>query len=181
MDTGIYKNILAYQAGDSSAAWALVQKFEPMLKHYAFALYREDAFEDLQCYFLSLMKNLSLERLESLEDGAIIKYIMSSIRHEYIAPSKAKAKQNAFTYIDELNPFASEEFNKRSSQQDDYGHLLLQDMKELLTDNEYRILVALYFEQWSVSEIAQRMHKSRQAVNQAKNHALDKLRHAWNS
>lgn len=50
MATEIYKNIVSYQAGDSSAAWALVQKFEPLLKHYAFALYREDAFEDLQCY-----------------------------------------------------------------------------------------------------------------------------------
>lgn len=54
-------------------------------------------------------------------------------------------------------------------------------MKTLLTDNEYNILVALYFEQWSVTEIAQRLQKSRQAINQAKNHALDKLRHAWNS
>ena len=75
----IYQGIVAYQSGDSTAAWTLVQKFTPLLKHYAFILHREDGFEDLQCYFLSLLKTLSLERLSSTSDGAIIKYIAISI------------------------------------------------------------------------------------------------------
>ena len=75
----IYQGIVAYQSGDSTAAWTLVQKFTPLLKHYAFILHREDGFEDLQCYFLSLLKTLSLERLSSTSDGAIIKYIAISM------------------------------------------------------------------------------------------------------
>ena len=42
----IYQGIVAYQSGDSTAAWTLVQKFTPLLKHYAFILHREDGFED---------------------------------------------------------------------------------------------------------------------------------------
>lgn len=98
----IYQGIVAYQSGDSTAAWTLVQKFTPLLKHYAFILHREDGFEDLQCYFLSLLKTLSLERLSSTSDGAIIKYIAISIRHEYIEQAKAKAKEGVVTYIDDL-------------------------------------------------------------------------------
>ena len=75
----IYQGIVAYQSGDSTAAWTLVQKFTPLLKHYAFILHREDGFEDLQCYFLSLLKTLSLERLSSTSDGAIIKHIAISM------------------------------------------------------------------------------------------------------
>ena len=75
----IYQGIVAYQSGDSTAAWTLVQKFTPLLKHYAFILHREDGFEDLQCYFLSLLITLSLERLSSTSDGAIIKYIAISM------------------------------------------------------------------------------------------------------
>lgn len=114
-----------------------------------------------------------------MEDGAIIKYIANSIRHEYIAQSKAKAKTNIVTYTDDLNPFAAEEFEKLNSQQDQYDRLLLQDMKSCLTEYEYNVLFALYFEQRSVSEIAGRMHRSRQAINQTKNKALHKLRNAW--
>lgn len=172
MATEIYQGIVAYQSGDSTAAWTLVQKFTPLLKHYAFILHREDGFEDLQCYFLSLLKTLSLERLSSTSDGAIIKYIAISIRHEYIA----QAKEGVVTYIDDLSPFSSEEFYQRDSHQDHYDLLLLQDMKTHLTEYEYNVLFALYFEQRSVSEIASQLHKSRQAVNQAKNNALRKLR-----
>lgn len=140
---------------------------------------KEDAYEDLQVYFLSLIKNLPLERLASLEDSAIIKYIAASIRHEYIARSKRKEKERTVAYIDELNLFAREDFNKRNSRQDQYNHLLLQDMKKLLTEHEYNVLFALYFEQRSVSEIAAQTHRSRQAINQVKNNALHKLRKAW--
>ena len=123
MATEIYQGIVAYQSGDSTAAWTLVQKFTPLLKHYAFIL----------------------------QEGVV-------------------------TYIDDLSPFSSEEFYQRDSHQDHYDLLLLQDMKTHLTEYEYNVLFALYFEQRSVSAIASQLHKSRQAVNQAKNNALRKLR-----
>lgn len=179
MSTDVYENILAYQNNDSTAALRLIQKFTPLLKHYAYKLYREDAFEDLQCYFLSLLKNIRWNNLSSFEDGTITKYICTSIQHKYIALSKSKSKDNTIDFIDDLNPFATAEYNNRSSQIDQYESLLLQDMKTLLTSTEYNILVAIYFNQCSVSEIAERMDKTRQAVNQTKNNALHKLKRAW--
>lgn len=94
---------------------------------------------------------------------------------------KEVAKADYLDYVDNMLSSASAHFERNHNHKDIYEALLKQDMKTLLTDNEYNILVALYFEQWSVTEIAQRLQKSRQAINQAKNHALDKLRHAWNS
>lgn len=181
MSTKIYDCILAYQQGDSEAALELISRFRPLLKKYARMLHQEDSYEALQCYLLGLLKGILQNNLHTTDDGAIIAYIVRSVKNKYIAMSKKGAKADCLDYIDDMLPSVSAHFERNHNHKDIYEALLKQDMKALLTDNEYTILVALYFEQWSVTEIAQRLQKSRQAINQAKNHALDKLKHAWNS
>ena len=63
MSAEIYKQIAAYQNGDSDAALALVEKFKPLIKRYAFFLHREDSFEDLQCFFALDVENMGHEPL----------------------------------------------------------------------------------------------------------------------
>lgn len=181
MSTKIFDCILAYQQGDAEAALELIDRFKPLLKKYAHMLHQEDSYEALQCYLLELLKGIRQNDLHSTDDGAIITYTVRSVRNKYIAMSKEGVKANCLDYIDDMLPSMSARFERNHNHKDIYEALLKQDMKALLTDNEYNILIALYFEQWSVTEIAQRLQKSRQAINQAKNHALDKLRHAWNS
>ena len=179
MSTKIFDRILAYQQGDEKAALELINKFKPLLKKYAYMLHQEDSYEDLQCYLLDLLKEIRQNDLHTTDDGAIISYIVTSVKNKYIAMLKEDLKFGCLDYIDDMLPSVSANFERKHSHNDLHETLLKQDMKTLLTDNEYNILVALYFEQWSVSEMAQRLHKSRQAINQAKNHALDKLRRAW--
>lgn len=179
MSVKLYREIQSFQDGDSSAAWFLVQKFTPLLKHYAYLACKEDAFEDLQCYFLSLLKALSLDKLSSYEDGVIISYINKSIRNAYIAIAKSKMKNSVVDYIEDLPTPATEELNKRASHVDHYEKLLQRDMQSFLTAAEYKVIYALYFKQQTVTEIAIQTHKSRQAINQTKISALKKLRKAW--
>lgn len=179
MSVELFKSIQSYQNGDTSAAWYMVQKFTPLLKHYAYLVCKEDAFEDLQCAFLSLLKNLPLDKLTSREDGAIINYIKKSVRNAYISISKDKAKEEIVDYIDDLPTPAIAVFNKRNSQLDSHESLIQSDMRAVLTENEYNVLYRLYFEQQSVSEIAIHMNKTRQAINQTKMRAIEKLRQAW--
>lgn len=181
MSVELFKIIRSYQNGDSASAWDLVQKFTPLLKHYAYLACKEDAFEDLQCAFLSLLKNLPLDKLTSHEDGVIINYIKKSVRNAYISISKGKGgKGKIVDFIDDLPTSAAADFNKRNSQLDSHESLIKTDMRAVLTENEYNVLYQLYFEQRSVSEIATRMNKTRQAINQTKKNALRKLQIAWN-
>lgn len=92
MPAEIHKQILDYQGGDANAALELVEKFKPLIKRYAFFLHREDSFEDLQCFLLSMLKTWDTSRLSSTDDATVTRYIANSVKNEYIALSKQKAK-----------------------------------------------------------------------------------------
>lgn len=59
---------------------------------------------------------------------------------------------------------------------DHYNGLVLSTLKELLSNTEYEIIVAIYFHQYSVSQVALHKAISRQAVNQTRIRALMKLK-----
>jgi tRNA A37 methylthiotransferase MiaB len=48
-----------------------------------------------------------------------------------------------------------------------------------LNEYEFAIVYAIYFEQRSVAEVARQKHKTRQAINQTKIKALQKIKEAW--
>ena len=70
-------------------------------------------------------------------------------------------------------------YERKSSTNDVYSSILLSDLYRSLNQNEVLILNELYVKGRSVSEIGQILGKSRQAINQTKNHALEKLRNNW--
>ena len=84
MPAEIHKQILDYQGGDANAALELVEKFKPLIKRYAFFLHREDSFEDLQCFLLSMLKTWDTSRLSSTDDATVTRYIANSVKNEYI-------------------------------------------------------------------------------------------------
>lgn len=92
MPAEIHKQILDYQGGDANAALELVEKFKPLIKRYAFFLHREDSFEDLQCFLLSMLKTWDTSRLSSTDDATVTRYIANSVKNEYIALSKKRQK-----------------------------------------------------------------------------------------
>src|SRR5699024_10669965 len=101
MPAEIYKQILAYQAGDTNAALELVEKFKPLIKRYAFFLHREDSFEDLQCFLLLMLKTWDTSRLSSTDDATVTRYIANSVKNEYIALSKQKGKERGTSYLED--------------------------------------------------------------------------------
>lgn len=175
----IHNKILAYQGGDSNAALELVEKFRPLIKRYAFFLHREDSFEDLQCFLLSMLKTWDTNRLSSTDDATIIRYIANSVKNEYIALSKQKAKERGTSYLEDATVPQVIEYEQKTSTSDQYNQLTLQDLHKVLNEYEFAIIYAIYFEQRSVAEVAQQRHKTRQAINQTKIKALKKLKTAW--
>ena len=72
MKSSLYACIQDIQNGDREQALALLEKFSPLLKKYAFFLQSEDALQDFQCFLLMFAKNLQLNELTISTDGAII-------------------------------------------------------------------------------------------------------------
>lgn len=179
MPAEIHKQILAYQGGDANAALELVEKFRPLIKRYAFFLHREDSFEDLQCFLLSMLKTWDMSRLSSTDDATIIRYIANSVKNEYMALSKQKGKERGTSYLEDATVPQVIEYEQRTSTWDQYNQLTLQDLHKVLNQYEFAIIYAIYFEQQSVAEVAQQKHKTRQAINQTKIKALQKLKKAW--
>ena len=101
MPAEIHKQILDYQGGDANAALELVEKFKPLIKRYAFFLHREDSFKDLQCFLLSMLKTWDTSRLSSTDDATVTRYIANSVKNEYIALSKQKAKERGTSYLED--------------------------------------------------------------------------------
>ena len=63
MKSSLYTCIQDIQNGDREQALALLEKFSPLLKKYAFFLQSEDALQDFQCFLLAFAKNLQLNEL----------------------------------------------------------------------------------------------------------------------
>ena len=176
MESSLYTCIQDIQNGDREQALALLEKFSPLLKKYAFFLQSEDALQDFQCFLLMFAKNLQLDKLTMSTDGAIISYINKAIYHHYIALSKAKRHQLPTVSIESQTEYDPLQFDTAFSESDTYNNLLLLNLKRALSTEEYHVIYDHYFRQYSIQEIATRDNKSRQAINKCKKTAIAKLR-----
>ena len=168
MKSSLYTCIQDIQNGDREQALALLEKFSPLLKKYAFFMQSEDALPDFQCFLLAFAKNLQLDKLTMSTDGAIISYINKAIYHHYIALSKAKRHQLPTVSIESQTDYDPLQFDTAFSESDTYNNLLLLDLKRALSTEDFR--------QYSIQEIAARDNKSRQAINKCKKTAIAKLK-----
>lgn len=172
----LFEKILAWQSGDSESALYIVDKFAPLLKHYAFLLKGEDGFYELQCKLLEVLKGLSPNSLRSRSNGAIVKYIQKAIRNEYIQLARKNARSNRVAGFDDLSPYEESECEIKCSTNENYETLLLDDLKNILTPTEYHTIYLLFFQNYSVREVSEASGKTRQAINETKLAALAKLR-----
>lgn len=149
--------------GNSFAQLQIVQRFQPLLKKYAALLKYEDAYSDLQLYLLELLHSGKLTKLQRKDDGTLVKYIESSIRHQYISLNSRKnaVDSSVIASIDEID------FDQMSlSSNDEYPKLLISDLH-------------FVFKGMSIADIAEKSGVSRQAINRKKLSILKKLECAF--
>ena len=119
--------------GNSFAQLQIVQRFQPLLKKYAALLKYEDAYSDLQLYLLELLHSGKLTKLQRKDDGTLVKYIESSIRHQYISLNSRKnaVDNSVIASVDEID------FDQMSlSSNDEYPELLISDLHSVLQKNQ---------------------------------------------
>lgn len=180
LELNLYSIIEKYQNGDNECILLILQRFDPLLKSYSkrFDFNREDAYADLRMALLSMLKSVQLENLSSHSNGTITLYIKQTVHNSYISYSKKHCKAR-YSFIDDLNGYDACRLEEASCTNDIYADLIKTDLNHILTPKEMCIICKIYVDGYSVSELAYEMGKTRQAINQAKNIALNKLRKKW--
>ena len=165
-------------AGDKCATLALVEKFNPILKRFAYKLGYEDAYYDLVNDFLVFIRNFNKNCLNQQNEGSVISYISAAIRSFYTDKLEHVIKSKKVVSLSELNE--EEQYYVEASQccTDDYFQAEFSFIDELLTNREATVIKSIYILGYSAAAISEKLGISRQAVNQAKKRALRKLNKA---
>lgn len=139
-----------------------------MISKYSRLLDGEDTKQALSLHLLIVVNKIPVEYDYLKKDNIIVGYISKSIRNEYIRLSKLKNRKDSNETELKLDiGIDSEKFD---------SNIELLDLFNKLSKKEYKIMKLLYINNLSISEIANLMKISRQAVNQCKNRALNKIR-----
>lgn len=166
MKNYIFEKIIKYKKGDEKELLEIIEMFNPLIMKYARLLDEEDTKQDLILHLIKVMKKIPTEK--KLKNKEIVGYVAKAIRNEYINLSKKRDRVKLNEV--ELNLDIEIEYEEC-----EYEFEIL-DMFKVLSKKECFIMRLLYVHYLSISEVADYMKISRQAVNQAKNRALKKIK-----
>jgi len=163
------------QADDSGATLTLIKKFNPLLKKYAKRLYYDDAYNDLLLDFIELLHNIRLDRIRGPSEKFLVSYICTSIRSSYIKRLIDLKRLRGFVPYSALSDNELYSVEAASAATDSYFELEMTGINQVLTKLELSIIKMIYLMGYTVTETADIYGISRQAVNQTKKRALQKL------
>ena len=158
-----------------------IAQFQPLLRKYAYKLHYEDAYEDLVLKLIEVMKRLDSHSMEQKGDQYFLSYILKSMVHEYIRLSKLK-RYHEKTYplsalVQEGQKYLDIDLDDQWTCQDNHLELEYRSLfSSICTPYEAKILVDIYLQHRTTSEIAQKNRVSAPAISQAKRNALRKIR-----
>lgn len=163
-------------SGNADATIALINKFNPLIKKYAYQLHEDDAYDDLLVDFIQLIHNIDLDKIHNRCDGCLVSYISRAMRCAFIKESKQRKSLQDIVLDSELEDDQIYHIESLLSQRDSYFQYELPGIESVLTKREASVIRMIYINGYSACEAAQRLGTSRQAVNQMKNRALKKLK-----
>lgn len=167
------------QKADEDDMMGLIHKFDPLFRKYAVKLHYEDAYEDIILYFIELIKFMNLNRLNSQKDEVIISYINISVINFYKKRVRQLIEAKKEVVLSDLTQEQAFYVEVQSAKTDKANVFIEFGIRELLSAKEYQIIYLVYIEGYSTAEIARRLHRSRQAVNQLKQRALRKIKRVF--
>lgn len=154
--------ITSAQHNNPDSLLALIEKFKPLLKKYAYKLRYE------------IVLSINLDAQNQKSEGALVNYICNSVKHAYCKRLKAVLDHPIQTFEFEASMNQISNLLMLPSCQDSSVFSL--DIASILSEREYQTIVLAYKYQLSSAEIARKLHTTRQNVNQCKKRAEQKLR-----
>jgi len=172
----IFDLITKSQAGDFNATMELIDKFNPLLRKYAYKLFYDGAYDDLLVDFIELLHKIQLDNIRDRSEGSLVSYLHKSICDSYIKRSKYLKKLNNFVLYSDLSDCELYYVNTACATTDIYFEHELTALCNILTKSELQIINMLYLLGYTVRETAFSLGITRQAVNQMKKRGLKKLK-----
>jgi len=169
-------DIIEFQSGNSDSILRLINKFLPLLKKYSRKLSYEDAYDDLLVDFIEIICDMKIEKMRNTEEGSIVTYICTSIHSSYIKRLKQLLMQKKVVPFAGLSESELYYVTGLISTEDFHNDFYFDLLKEYITPSEYTVIKMLYYYGYSISDIANYLKISRQAVNQMKIRSLEKLK-----
>ena len=164
------------QSGDKNAMLKLISQFKPLLKKYSYFLNTDDAIQDLTAFFIELLYKIPLSLLQDENEGKLITYIEKSVKRQYIYLSKKRNRSDREVIFSDLSEKQNYIVECELSDNTTYNEEILDLLKRTLGSKEYLIIYELFFTRRSVTELSELLGISRQAVNQTKKRALQRLK-----
>ncbi|WP_242844836.1 hypothetical protein [Clostridium botulinum] len=165
----LYKVIKKAKMGEDQSLESLIVKFEPIINSISWRCKSEYARTDLTIFLIKLIKNIKLNCIENLSDGALVKYIQKSLYREYYRMNKSNLIKEV-----ELNDI----FNLDITEYKDIEYeIFLNELKtkDIINERQEYILLKKYSYLNAEQEIAIQLGISRQAVNKTNRLALKKI------
>lgn len=149
----------------------LIKKFDPLLRKYGRMLQIEDGYEEMQLEFIELIHKINAKPRLDLSEGAMVNYIVSSIKNSFYKLLRESKKQlQPVISFDELTDKSKCQLISKNEMP------LVIILSRTLNRKEILILRLCFEYGYSSAEIARHLHVTRQNINQIKKRALRKLR-----
>lgn len=170
MDSNLSKLIKNAKNHDEKAMLEIIKRFQLLIKKYAKQLKYEEAESDLIISLIEIIKCINLNSLNSSNEGVIVTYILRSLNNRKIDLFRKYVKNKQEET--ELNlDILGVEFNNTIE-----NNLIIESIFKTLTEVQKKVIKRKYIYGYSNVEIAEELNISRQAVNQTKNRALEKIK-----
>ena len=167
--------ILKAKNNSDDAKIAIIEKFSPIISKYSYKLGYEDAKQDLILFVLTLIPKIP-DNFK--EDAQLVSYIAKAVYCQYIKLSKSYcAISNVEIYSNDFFSYIPSNFQLSNVD----NSVFIENLLSKLSKYHCQIIYLHYIEGYSIQELADYYHLSRQAVNKAKNSALKILKNECSS
>lgn len=177
----IAEKIRLAKTGSEEAMMEILDICNPIVKKYTRLLnYDEDCKSELVLKVISLVKEeINLDKMENLSDGVMINYFSTALRNQYIAISvgRCRIRDNEIAY--DQDSFGEMLEGNPQTETGMEDSILFETMKTTLTEREKLCVQRIVLEGWTAESLAATLGISKQAVNQCKKRALEKLRNIY--
>ena len=169
----LLKLIEEYQNHRMENFHLIYEAFYKLILLYAQKVNESDAAQDLSGFLVEILFKIDTTKFKRDDSEDLKRYIAVCLRNEYYA--MLKRKQFSVIYCDELTYDIPENtYNPQSK-------ILIRECLATVTDNQRIILVLRYGYGFSDSQIAEKLHISRQAVSKTRKKGLEKLKNFLNN
>lgn len=175
----LHKLIVESQSGNKESLEQLCILFDPLLKSYTYRLNSGKDYKDTYNNFITVLINciqkIPISEQNFINNKYILSYFKSSIKNAFIQYSISYKKYtSSILLIENYNLLDMSINNFNSNNIDDY--LLLLDIKDMMSEDEYNIIRLKITKNYTSIEIANKLGISRQTLYKRINKIKSKLK-----